>query len=48
MRYEPKTVGSRWLRLRKLLERIENERLDDELSDWHEGEVRTRVMLLRD
>ncbi|KAK4620396.1 hypothetical protein CLAFUW4_11577 [Fulvia fulva] len=38
MRYEPKTVGSRWLRLRKLLERIENERLDDELSDWHEGE----------
>ncbi|EME41655.1 hypothetical protein DOTSEDRAFT_107406, partial [Dothistroma septosporum NZE10] len=38
MRYEPKTVGSRWLRLRKLLERIENDRLDDELSDWHEGE----------
>jgi len=35
----PKTVGSRWLRLRKALEKAEEERLDDELSDWHAGEV---------
>lgn len=41
MKYVPKTVGSRWLRLRKVLEAAENERLDDELSDWHVGEVRS-------
>jgi len=39
IRYVPKTVGSRWLRLRKALEAAEDERLDDELSDWHVGEV---------
>ncbi|KAM3421614.1 hypothetical protein BST61_g2001 [Cercospora zeina] len=38
IRYVPKTVGSRWLRLRKVLEQREDERLDDELSDWHVGE----------
>lgn len=39
IRYVPKTVGSRWIRLRKALEQAENEKLDDELSDWHVGEV---------
>ncbi|KAK5676132.1 hypothetical protein LTS10_011422 [Elasticomyces elasticus] len=38
IRYQAKTVGSRWLRLRKALEQKENDRLDDELSDWHVGE----------
>lgn len=38
-RYVGKTVGSRWLRLRKILEERDDERLDDELSDWHVGEV---------
>ncbi|KXT08210.1 hypothetical protein AC579_8680 [Pseudocercospora musae] len=38
IRYVGKTVGSRWLRLRKVLEDREDERLDDELSDWHIGE----------
>ncbi|KAK5128492.1 hypothetical protein LTR85_003160 [Meristemomyces frigidus] len=38
IRYVPKTVGSRWLRLRKALEQAEGEKLDDELSDWHVGE----------
>ncbi|TKA49660.1 hypothetical protein B0A54_00328 [Friedmanniomyces endolithicus] len=28
----------RWLRLRKALEAAENERMDDELSDWHEDD----------
>ncbi|KAI5360796.1 hypothetical protein Slin15195_G087120 [Septoria linicola] len=37
-RYVGKTVGSRWLRLRKVLEERDDERLDDELSDWHVGE----------
>ncbi|KAF2165846.1 hypothetical protein M409DRAFT_24132 [Zasmidium cellare ATCC 36951] len=38
IQYEAKTVGSRWMRLKKLLMQQEDERLDDELSDWHEGE----------
>ncbi|KAI7083280.1 hypothetical protein KC356_g7690 [Hortaea werneckii] len=38
VRYVPKTVGSRWLRLRKALQEVEDEKLDDELSDWHVGE----------
>ncbi|KAK5131110.1 hypothetical protein LTR08_001328 [Meristemomyces frigidus] len=38
MRYVPRTVSSRWLRLRNALQRAEDEKLDDELSDWHVGE----------
>ncbi|KAK0779180.1 hypothetical protein LTR02_009217 [Friedmanniomyces endolithicus] len=38
IRYQAKTVTSRWLRLRKALEAAENERMDDELSDWHEDD----------
>lgn len=45
VRYVPKTVGSRWLRLRKALQEAEDEKLDDELSDWHVGEVRIVVSL---
>ncbi|TKA43810.1 hypothetical protein B0A54_05569 [Friedmanniomyces endolithicus] len=41
IRYQAKTVTSRWLRLRKALEAAENERMDDELSDWHEDDVST-------
>lgn len=44
VRYVPKTVGSRWLRLRKALQEAEDEKLDDELSDWHVGEVRIPVL----
>lgn len=44
MRYVPKTISSRWLRLRRLLEQAENDRLDDELSDWHIGEVGLNYM----
>jgi hypothetical protein len=39
IRYVPKSIGSRWLRLRKALEAVEDDRLDDELSDWHVCEV---------
>jgi hypothetical protein len=40
-RYVDKTIGSRFLRIRKLLLAKEDEQLDDELSDWHVGEVRS-------
>lgn len=39
IRYVGKTIGSRYLRLRKVLDDKEDDKLDDELSDWHEGEV---------
>lgn len=39
IQYTAKHVGHRWMRLKKLLIQQENERLDDELSDWHEGEA---------
>jgi hypothetical protein len=37
--YQAKSVGSRWLRLRQVVREEEEKRLDDELSDWHIGEV---------
>jgi hypothetical protein len=40
IRYVGRTIGSRWLRIRKALEAKEEEILEDEFSDWHDGEVR--------
>lgn len=37
--YNPKTIGTRWARLKKALEQRHDELLDAELSDWHEGDV---------
>jgi hypothetical protein len=37
--YDKKTVGSRYLRLKNAIAEREEQRLDDELTDWHEGEV---------
>lgn len=39
IRYVPRTVGSRWLRIRKALEAKEEELLEDEMSDWHDEQV---------
>ncbi|KAM0721156.1 hypothetical protein Q7P37_003443 [Cladosporium fusiforme] len=38
IRYVGRTVGSRWLRIRKALEAKEEEILEDNMSDWHDGE----------
>ena len=38
--YDPKTVGTRHIRITQLLSKVAEQRLDDELTDWHEGEVR--------
>ncbi len=38
-RYVPKTIGTRYTKLRNIAEKKEDEKLDDELSDWHVGEV---------
>ena len=34
-----KTVAARWRRIRAADDKDADEKLDDELSDWHEGEV---------
>lgn len=36
--YDPKTIGTRYTRINKLLEEQAEQRIDDELTDWHEGE----------
>ena len=47
MRYVPKTIGSRYNRLRKTIEEAEEEKLDDELSDWHVDEVSPMCRIAR-
>lgn len=44
--YSAKRIQCRWLRLKKIVEQKEEERLDDELSDWHIGEVRQPISAL--
>jgi hypothetical protein len=41
--YDPKTVGTRHTRITQLLSKSAEQRLDDELTDWHEGEVRFQI-----
>lgn len=38
-RYDPKSINSRWQRIRKCTQEAEDELLDEELTDWHEDEV---------
>jgi len=38
-RYHPKTISSRWVRLKRVLAAHEDEMLDEQLTDWHEGDV---------
>jgi len=38
-RYEAGSVACRWLRIRKKTQEYEEKLLDEELTDWHIGEV---------
>ena len=38
-RYEPRSVNCRWIRIRKKTQEYEEMLLDEELTDWHVGEV---------
>jgi hypothetical protein len=44
--YDKKTVGSRFNRLQKKITEREAQRLEDGLTDWHEGEVSCGAVLL--
>lgn len=41
--YDPKTVGTRHMRITQLLSKFAEKRFDDGLTDWHEGEVRFQM-----
>ena len=38
-KYHHKTISSRWVRLKRVLAAREDELLDAQLTDWHEGDV---------
>lgn len=37
--YHFKTISSRWVRIKHALEKKQDQDLDDQLTDWHEGDV---------
>ncbi|KKY17681.1 hypothetical protein UCRPC4_g05314 [Phaeomoniella chlamydospora] len=36
--YMPKTIGTRWARIKRVLQDRQDDLLDEEMSDWHEGD----------
>jgi len=45
IKYNAKTIGTRWARLKKKLQERNDELLDAELTDWHEGDARQKLPL---
>ena len=41
--YHPKTIGTRWARLKKAMQVRNDELLDQDLTDWHDGDVSLTV-----
>jgi hypothetical protein len=39
MKYNAKTIGTRWARLKKAMAKRQDELLDQDLTDWHDGDV---------
>lgn len=37
--YHSKTIGTRWARLKKVMQAHNDELLDQDLTDWHDGDV---------
>jgi len=37
--YNPKTIGTRWRRLKAALQKRQDALLDADLTDWHDGDV---------
>lgn len=38
--YHAKTIGTRWARLKRVLQARNDDLLDQDLTDWHEGDVK--------
>ena len=39
IKYHPKTIGTRWARIKRKLQDFQDEMLDGDVTDWHEGDV---------
>lgn len=37
--YNPKTIGTRWARMKKVMAKHNDDLMDADLTDWHEGDV---------
>jgi hypothetical protein len=46
--YHPKTIGTRWARLKKVMQERNDELLDQDLTDWHDGDVCNATINPRD
>lgn len=44
--YNPKTIGTRWARLKQAKQAQQDELLDADLTDWHEGDVSSAFALV--
>ena len=44
--YNPKTIGTRWRRIKAGLQKRQDDLLDADLTDWHEGDVYPALELL--
>jgi hypothetical protein len=38
--YNPKTIGTRYARIMKAVRKANDKLLDEDLTDWHEGDVK--------
>lgn len=45
-KYQPQSIGSRFVRIRKAMATRNEALLDEELSDWHEGEVSILISIV--
>lgn len=41
--YQSKTIGTRWARIKKVLQQKQDDLLDADLTDWHEGDVKPTI-----
>lgn len=39
IKYSEKTIGTRWTRIKRKLQERHDELLDQDLTDWHDGDV---------
>jgi hypothetical protein len=39
IRYHSKTIGTRWARLKRAIQQHQDDLMDEELTDWHDGDV---------
>lgn len=45
--YHYKTISSRWVRIKRALEKKHDQDLDDQLTDWHDGDVSQKALPAR-